>query len=54
MAQDHLPPIGLNIDEMIAVHTWLYVHDGEVPPSPAQIRADHERFLPPGWKPYGG
>jgi len=51
MAQDHLPPIGLNIDEMIAVHTWLYVHDGEVPPSPAQIRADHQRFLPPGWKP---
>jgi cytochrome c2 len=49
MAADHLPPIGLNINEMIAVHTWLYVHDGETPPSPAQIRADHERFLPPGW-----
>src|SRR5574341_1717160 len=50
MAADHLPPIGLNINEMIAVHTWLYVHDGETPPSPAQIRADHERFLPPGWQ----
>ncbi|MEW6682174.1 MAG: hypothetical protein AB1451_04505 [Nitrospirota bacterium] len=50
MAMDHVPPIGLNVDEMIAVHTFLYVHDGEVPPSPAQIRADHQRFLPPGWR----
>lgn len=49
MAPDHLPPIGLTINEMIAVHTWLYVNDGETPLSPAQIRADHERFLPPGW-----
>ena len=49
MAMDHMPPIGLNVDEMIAVHTWLYVHDGETPPSPAQIRADHQRFLLPGW-----
>jgi hypothetical protein len=52
MAADHLPPIGLNINEMIAVHTFLFVHDGETPPSPAQIRADHERFLPPGWQPW--
>jgi hypothetical protein len=54
MAPDHMPPIGLNIEEMIAVHTWLYVHDEETPPSPAQIRADHERFLPSGWAPHGG
>jgi hypothetical protein len=53
MAADHVAPIGLNVDEMIAVHTWLFVHDGEDPPSPAQIRADHERFLPPGWEPAG-
>lgn len=53
MIRDHMPPISLNLDEMIAVHTFLYVRDGETPPSPAQIRADHQRFLPPGWKPAG-
>lgn len=51
MVQDHIPPISLTLDEMIAVHTFLFVRDGETPPSPAQIRADHQRFLPPGWKP---
>ncbi len=51
MVRDHLPPIALTLDEMIAVHTFLFVHDGEAPPSPSQIRADHQRFLPPGWKP---
>jgi hypothetical protein len=47
MAADDKPPISLTIEEMIAVHTWIYVHDGLTPPSPKQIRADHEKFIPP-------
>lgn len=54
MAPDHKPPIGLTIEEMIAVHTWLYVHDGETPPSPKQIRTDHEKFIPETERHYAG
>jgi hypothetical protein len=46
MVADDKPPISLTIEEMIAVHTWIYVHDGITPPTPQQIRADHEKFIP--------
>jgi hypothetical protein len=47
----HKPPIGLSIDEQIAVDTFLFFRDGgEVPPA-AEIRAAYEKFIPPGeWR----
>jgi hypothetical protein len=42
----HKPPIGLTIDEQIAVDTFLFYREGgEVPPA-AEIRAAYERFIP--------
>jgi hypothetical protein len=40
------PPMNLTIDEMIAIDTWLYMHDGEKPPSTGVIRAAYEKFIP--------
>jgi len=43
----HKPPIGLSIDEQIAVDTFLFYREGgEVPPA-AEIRAAYEKFIPP-------
>jgi hypothetical protein len=30
------PPISLKIDDLVAITTWLYVHDGQRPPFPSQ------------------
>jgi hypothetical protein len=40
------PPISLTIDEQIAVITWLYMNDGEVPDPPKKIRTTLEKFIP--------
>ena len=48
----HKVVISLTIEEMIFVHTWLYVHDGKKPPPPSQIRADLEKFIPEGERHY--
>ena len=40
------PPISLSIDELIAVTTWLYVHDGKEPPSPDEIEKAYRKFIP--------
>jgi cytochrome c2 len=42
----HKAPIGLAIEEMIAVDTWFFVREGETPPSVADIRAAYEKFIP--------
>ena len=45
------PPVSLKIDDMVAVTTWLYVHDGQRPPSPAKIVKAYRKFMTPqDWK----
>ena len=45
------PPVSLKIDDLVAVTTWLYVHDGQRPPSPAKIVSAFRRFMTPqDWK----
>jgi hypothetical protein len=46
MPMIHKPPISLTIDEMIAIDTWLYVHDGKEPPSPNDIEKTYRKFIP--------
>lgn len=46
MAVIHKAPIGLTIEEEIAVDTWLYYREGETPPSPNEIRKAYEKFIP--------
>jgi len=47
MAAIHKPPIGLTIDEQIAVDTFLFLREGGVVPPAHEIRAAYERFIPP-------
>jgi len=49
----HKPPISLSIDELIAVDTWLFLHEGEIPPSPDEIRTVYEKLIPPDERPIG-
>ena len=49
----HKPPISLSIDELIAVDTWLFWHEGEIPPSPNEIRTVYEKLIPPEDRPKG-
>jgi hypothetical protein len=45
------PPVSLKIDDLVAVTTWLYVHDGQRPPSPAVIVKAFRKFMTPeDWK----
>jgi cytochrome c2 len=44
--QVYKPPINLSIDELIAIDTWLYVHDGKDPPSPEEIESAYRKFIP--------
>ena len=46
MPKIHKPPIGLTIDEMIAIDTWLYIHEGKRPPSPDDIENAYRKFIP--------
>lgn len=46
MSKIHKPPISLTIDEMIAVDTWLFVHDGKEAPSPEEIENAYRKFVP--------
>ena len=45
MPKVHLPPINLTLEELIAVDTWIYVHEGETPPSPQVIRKAYKDIL---------
>ena len=47
----HKPPIELSIDEQIAVDTWLFFREGQTPPSPKEIRAAYEKFIPEADRP---
>ena len=49
----HKPPISLSIDELIAVDTWLFWQEGEIPPSPDEIRTVYEKLIPPDERPRG-
>jgi cytochrome c2 len=49
----HKPPISLSIDELIAVDTWLFWHEGEIPPTPDEIRTVYEKLIPPDERPRG-
>ncbi|MGH7275150.1 MAG: hypothetical protein ACREIQ_11925, partial [Nitrospiria bacterium] len=42
----HKPPIGLTIDELIAVDTYLLVKDELPPPPVEEIRKAYEKFIP--------
>jgi hypothetical protein len=45
------PLVSLKIDDLVAVTTWLYVHDGQQPPSPAKIVNAYRKFMTPhDWK----
>ena len=45
------PPVSLMIDDLVAVTTWLYVHDGQRPPSPTKILKTFRKFMTPqDWK----
>lgn len=46
MPKIHKPPISLSIDELIAVDTWLFVREGEIPPSPETIETTYRKFIP--------
>ncbi|HEX9759062.1 MAG TPA: nitric oxide reductase [Nitrospiria bacterium] len=50
----HKPPIGLTINELIAVDTWLFFREGFDPPSVAEIQAAYEKFIPPPERPKDG
>ena len=39
------PPINLTVDEMIAIDTWLFLQEGEQPPSLETMRAAYDKFL---------
>lgn len=49
----HKPPISLSIDELITVDTWLFWHEGEIPPSSDEIRMVYEKLIPPDERPRG-
>ena len=44
----HKPPISLTVDEMVAVDTWLFIQEGEEPPSLNDMRAAYRKFLRKG------
>ena len=42
----HKPPISLSIDKLIAVDTWLFWREGEISPTPDEIRTLYEKLIP--------
>lgn len=46
MPKIHKPPISLSIEEMMAIQTWFFVREGEIPPSPETIEAAYRKFIP--------
>jgi hypothetical protein len=51
MPQIHKPPIGLTINELIAVDTWLWYREGATPPSGSEIKSAYEKFIPEADRP---
>lgn len=51
----HKPPVSLSIPELIAVDTFLWVKvSGLTAPTPSEIRAAYEKFIPPKDRPAEG
>lgn len=51
MPKIHKPPISLTLGELAAVDTWLYVREGQEPPSYDEIIASYEKFIPEDQRP---
>ena len=47
----HKSPIGLSIDELIAVDTWLFAREGIEPPSVEEIENAYKKFIPEADRP---
>ena len=47
----HKAPIGLTIDELIAVDTWLFAREGVDPPTPDEIEKAYFKFIPEADRP---
>jgi cytochrome c2 len=41
------PPVSLKIDDLVAITTWLYLHDGQKPPSAQKILKAYRKFMTP-------
>jgi hypothetical protein len=48
MPKVHKAPIGLTIDELVAVDAWMFAREGQEPPSVDEIRKAYEKFIPEG------
>jgi hypothetical protein len=46
MPKIHKPPISLSLDELIAIDTWLYLHDDKEPPSWDDMEKAYRKFIP--------
>jgi cytochrome c2 len=47
----HKPPIGLTLDELTAVDTWLFAREGVDPPSYEEIQNAYKKFIPESERP---
>ena len=44
------PPVGLSINDVVAITTWIYDNDDKKPPSPHEIENAYKKFVdPPKW-----
>lgn len=50
----HKPPISLNLGELAAVDTWMYVREGKDAPAYEDIVASYEKFIPEKDRPAEG
>jgi len=51
MPRIHKPPISLLLGELAAVDTWMYIREGNDPPSYDEIVASYEKFIPEADRP---
>lgn len=46
MPKIHKPPISLTLEELVAIDTWLFLREGEVPPTPEEIISAYKKYAP--------
>ncbi len=51
MPRIHKPPISLQLGELAAVDTWMYIREGMDPPSYDEIVVSYEKFIPEADRP---